>query len=142
MEPDLIDAALTAPGAILLTEGFGRQRMNGATFAFLEEMRGRQATLDAVLPAPLEPRRPELIVNVPLAAGQRPPAPNPNQPLRAGDQVRVASGDSAGSTGRVISLPKSPVLLDNGLRVLAVQVELVTGEKLTVPLANIDVLGS
>ena len=62
--------------AILLTEGFGSQRMSNIVAQFLETMEGRQATVDAVLPAPLETRRPEVIINVPLEPGERPPAPN------------------------------------------------------------------
>ncbi len=137
MDVSLIDDAMKAPGAVLLTEGFGNMRMSASHITFLEDMRGRQGTLDAVLPAPLEPRLPEVVINVPLTGTNRPPAPNTTQPLRRGDPVRLGSG----AVGRVVDLPKTPVLLDNGLRVMCVQVELVAGEKVIVPLANIDYLG-
>ncbi|MBE2268762.1 MAG: hypothetical protein IAE80_11070 [Anaerolinea sp.] len=137
MSVDLIEDAMRAPGAILLTEGFGDRRMSASYTAFLEDMKGRQGTLDAVLPAPLQPRLPEVVINVPLNPGERPPAPNLTHPLRRGDSVRLMSG----AVGRVIDLPKTPVVLDNGLRTMGAQVELATGEKVTVPLANIDYLG-
>lgn len=137
MEPRLIPEAMNAPGAILLTEGFGSQRMSTAHTAFLDDMRGKQATLDAVLPAPLEPRLPEVVINVPLTGATRPPAPNTMHPLRRGDPVRLLSG----ATGKVSDLPKTPILLENGLRMMCAQVELGGGEKVTVPLANIDYLG-
>jgi hypothetical protein len=140
MEPDLIDLAMESIAAIMLVEGFGTQRMSAVVSQFLDAMEGRQATLDAVLPASLETRRPEVIINVPLEPGERPPAPNLNTSLRVGREVRVVRSGS--TVGSIIGLPKEPVLLDNGLRVPCAQVEMVTGEKLYVPLANIEVSGS
>ncbi|MEP7290752.1 MAG: hypothetical protein ABI835_03165 [Chloroflexota bacterium] len=140
MEPDLIDLALLSNAAVMLTEGFGSMRMGTTVAQFLEMMDGRQATLDAVLPGALETRRPEVIVNVPLEPGERPPPPNLNSSLRMGREVRLAR--SGGTVGLIIGLPKEPVSLDNGLRVPCAQVELVTGEKIYVPLANIEGSGS
>jgi hypothetical protein len=140
MEPDLIDVALEVRAAVLLTEGFGSQRMSSLMAQFLEMMDGRQATVDAVLPTALETRRPEVMINVPLDPGERPPPPNLNASLRVGREVRLAR--SGVTVGTVIGLPKEPVLLDNGLRVPCAQVELVTGEKIHIPLANIEVSGS
>ncbi len=140
MEPELISIALEATPAVLLTEGFGSQRMSSLTAQFLEMMEGRQATLDAVLPSAVETRRPEVIVNIPLEPGERPPPPNVNSSLKLGREVRLAR--SGGSIGVVIGLPKDPISLENGLRVPCAQIELVTGEKLYVPLANIEVSGS
>ena len=142
MEPDLIETALKCRAAILLTEGFGSQKMSNTVSTFLDEVEGRQGTLDAVLPAPLETRRPEIILNVPIEPGDRPSAPNVNAILQIGREVRLTRGDSAGMIGRIISLPKDPVSLDNGLHVPGAEVELVTGGKVTVPLANIESSGA
>lgn len=142
MEPDMIGEAMDSISAILLTEGFGSQRMSNTVSQFLEEMVGRQATVDAVLPAALETRHPEVIINVPLQPGERPPPPQLGTVLQVGREVRLTSGESAGMIGQILSLPKEPVLLDNGLYVPCAQVELVTGEKVHVPLANIEVSGS
>lgn len=140
METSMIKEAISARGGILLTDGFGAQRMNTPTYQFFDEMDGRQATVDAVLPGPLELRRPEVIVNVPLHPQERPSAPLTNVSLQQGMQVRVIHGGAV-TFGEAIGLPKAPVLLDNGLRVQCAQVELVTGERLMVPLANIEVPG-
>ena len=140
MEPDLISIAVNSSTAVLLTEGFGAQRMSSVTAQFLDMLEGRQATVDAVLPETMETRRPEVLINVPLEPGERPPAPNLNTALRVGKEVRLSR--SGATIGLVIGLPKEPVSLDNGLRVPCAQVELVTGEKIFVPLANIEVSGS
>jgi hypothetical protein len=142
MEADMIGAALSAPYAILLTEGFGSMRMSSAHFRFLDELDGLQATMDAVLPAPLEARCPELIIKVQLPnIGYRPPYPNLDRPLSVGMTVRLSREEMAGFVGEVIDLPKNPVLLDNGLRVRCAHVQLNTGEKRFVPLENLEVSG-
>jgi hypothetical protein len=141
LEPDLIDIALKARAAVLLTEGFGSQRMSNVIAQYLDNMEGRQATVDAWLPEPLETRRPEVIINVPIEPGERPSPPNASLRLQNGREVRLTRGASSGMVGHVIGLPKEPVSLDNGLRVPCALVELVTGEKLNVPLANIEVSG-
>ena len=140
-EPDLIDTALKSHSAILLTESFGSARMSNVMAQFLDNMEGRQATVDAALPAPLETRRPEVIINVPIEPGERPSPPNLSASLRNGREVRLTRGNNSGMMGHVIGLPKELVSLDNGLRVACAQVELVTGEKINVPLANIEVSG-
>lgn len=137
MEASLVDDVLKLQRPVLLTEGFGSMRMNTTTINFLIDMQGKQVTLDAVLPEPLEPRLPEVVINVPLTGNNRPAPPNTTQPLRRGDNVRLRSG----VTGKVSDLPKTPILLDNGLRMMCAHVELAGGEKVTVPLANIDYLG-
>jgi hypothetical protein len=140
MEVDLLDMAMEASTALLLTEGFGSQRMSNANSAFLESFDGRQATMDALLPEPMEVRRPEVIINVPLT-DERPPAPNVNLALQPGLTVRLTRSGSQGVTGTVVDLPKTPILLENGLQVFCAQVEINTGEKLMVPLANLEVTG-
>ncbi len=144
VEPLILDLALEAPCAILLTEGFGTMRMSNTSYRFLDELNGKQATLDAVQPSPLEVRRPEVIINVPLPnVGYRAPMPNVYDPLRIGVSVRLARGDHAGFVGEIVDLPNTPVLLDNGLRVRCAQVQLITtGERLTVPLENLEISGA
>jgi hypothetical protein len=141
MEPDVLELAMQSDAAILLTEGFGSQRMSNAIAQFAEAVDGRQATVDAVLPSALETREPEVLISVPLNPGERPPLPNQMTPLKLDREVRIVGGASAGMVGHIIGLPKEPVLLDNGLRVPCAEVELVTGERLDVPLANIEVSG-
>ncbi|MCK6577837.1 MAG: hypothetical protein L6Q98_07000 [Anaerolineae bacterium] len=140
--PSLRRAAEASPVAILLVEGFGTMRMSVPVMQFLETVAGRTASLDAATPGALESRRPELIVSVPFDPNDRPVLPNINLTLRPGAQVRLARGDSAGSMGVIVNLPKTPILMDNGLRVPCAQVELATGEKITAPLANLEVTGA
>jgi hypothetical protein len=140
MEADLIERVLHLPHPVMLTEGFGSLRMNPGASNLLTASDGRQATLDAVLPGRWESRRPQVIVN-PSGRGSRAIRPRIDMVLEEGTEVLLARPPHAGAVGKVVNLPKSPQLLENGLRVMCAEVELVTGETVTVPLTNIEVFG-
>ncbi len=141
MDTNLIELAMQAEGVILLTEGFGNMSMNPTTFNILEEFDGQQVTVDGHRPNRWETRYPEVLINVQGRDGQRPTRPNVMLSLRAGMSVRLTREPFLGQTGSIINLPKKPVLLDNGLRVPCAEVQLVAGETLFVPLANLEILG-
>jgi hypothetical protein len=141
IEADLIERAMAVKGAILITEGFGSIRMSAAVYNVFSGFNGRQVTVDATMPGRWESRRPEAIINPSGRAGARPPRPNPNIALAPGMTVRLTRAPNAGQVGKVVSLPKTPTLLENGLHVLCAQVELSGGERVSVPLANIEVFG-
>lgn len=143
MDASLIDQARETPAAIVLTQGFGStSRMSQYIISFLEGLAGRQATIDAVLPDRFDPRRPEVIINVGAPRGERPTVPSPHLLLTLGMNVRITRGDYAGVVGRVGDLPKTPHLLDNGLRVFCARVDMPTGNSAYIPLANLEIFGS
>jgi hypothetical protein len=141
MEASLIDPVLALGGAVMLTEGFGPVKMSASVSSMLTGFNGRQAALDAFLPDRWTARRPEVIINPSARAASRPPRPNVNVVLNSGTTVRLTRPPNQGQVGKIINLPKTPYLLENGLRALCAQVELITGEKVTVPLANLEVFG-
>jgi len=141
IEADLIDSVLAVKGAVMLTEGFGSLRMSGLVYNMLNNFNGRQATLEAVQPNRWQTKRPEVIVNPSGRGASRAVPPKVNQPLTVGTSVRLTRVPHLGDVGTVVNLPKTPILLENGLQVLCAEVESVTGEKITVPLANLEVFG-
>jgi hypothetical protein len=142
MDPALVEQADSLSAAIILIEGFGDQRMSGHVYGLLEQFVERQATLDARLPQRWEDvHRPEVFINLPSRSGDRPPIASVGQSMRVGQTVRLTREPHPGSVGEVTDLPKTPQLLDNGLRVPCARVLLVTGESILIPLANLEVLG-
>jgi len=61
--------------------------------------------------------------------------------LAAGQQVRVTRAPHAGSTGLLLNLQPGLSVMPSGLRVPAAEIRLETGEQITVPLANLEVIG-
>lgn len=141
MDATLVDAALDLRGAVVLIEGFGDMRMSAAVYNLLESFAGHQVTVDAYQPTRWESRSPEIIINLPANAEERPARPSGLLALRTGMNVRVTREPHQGATGRVVKIPKNPTRLPNGLRIPCAQVELVIGETVFVPLANLEVLG-
>lgn len=141
MDIRLIPDVQNLTAAVMLTDMFGTARMNAFVYNFLEGLNGKQATIDATQPSRFESRRPEVIVNVPARSGSRPPMPDPDMTLAQGMTVRLTHGHTVGQVGQVIHLPKTPYLLDNGLRVPCAEVQLSTGDSVFVPLANLEVFG-
>lgn len=141
MDSSLIETALEARQAVILMNGFGDVRMGITMFNALSEFEGRQVTIDARMNNRWEVRAPEIVINLPAQQGEVPSRPNVMLSLRSGMNVRVTREPHPGMIGRIIDLPKTPMMIDNGLRVACAQVELVAGETVFVPLANLEVLG-
>ncbi|MCB9453675.1 MAG: hypothetical protein H6672_19775 [Anaerolineaceae bacterium] len=142
MDAALIPQAKEHPSAIMLTEGFGDIPMSAIVFNMLSKFASRQATLDAYTPNRWETRRPEAFVNSSARAGEKASEPQISLTLKAGMSVRLTRPPYAGRVATVLNLPKTPTLLDNGLRVLCAQVELSSGERAMIPLANLESLGA
>jgi hypothetical protein len=142
MDYALHDRALRVDGAIFLLDGFGTAQMSRSTANFFNEFEGQQITLDAHRPTTRENRRPEIVVNIPSnRVNESVLRANILLTLRPGMQVRIMSEPYFGQTGRVVDLPKNPVIMDNGLRIFSAQLELGGGEKVFVPLANLEFTG-
>lgn len=130
---------LTFP--VILTEGFGQRRPTALIYHLLQSNIGRQATFDAVAPDPWSADRPEIVIQLP-SGGVLPPTPTFDLPLEAGAQVRVTRAPWDGMLGEIVELPQAPQVVENGLRLPCARVRLPDNRTVTVPLANLELLGS
>lgn len=139
MNADLIERVVASERVIMLTEGFGQIRMSEGVQSVLQEFGGYQAVLDAVMPRRFIANQPEVVINRPT--DEEPPEPNFRLALRKGMRVRITRAPHAGEVGRVVAIPDQPVLLDNGIRAPCASVELVMGDPVYIPLANLELAG-
>ncbi len=130
---------LTFP--VIVTEGFGQRRSTALIYHLLQSNIGRQATFDAVIPDPWSADRPEIVIPLP-SGGILPPTPAFDLPLETGAQVRITRAPWDGLLGEIVELPQAPQLVDNGLRLPCAQVRLPDNRTVTVPLANLELLGT
>ncbi|MEM6284967.1 MAG: hypothetical protein AAF787_22440, partial [Chloroflexota bacterium] len=139
----LIDAALQTERAIMLTEGFGDTRLSLSTLNFitetLEANRNIRGTLDAVTPDPLEVRRPELVMNLAVREGSEPPPPRTYDRLRSNMMVKVTVPPYTGQVGTILELPATPIRIDGGIRTYVANVQLTSGDRVDVPIANLEI---
>jgi hypothetical protein len=140
MRADLREAALRQTIPLILTEGFGEQKMSEIVYNLLRDNLGRPALISAIEPERWSSSRPEIIIPLP-SGGTLPPAPEMDQPLAEGALVRMTRAPLAGMTGRVWRIADAPRTVENGLRLPGAEVQLSSERTVFVPLANLELVG-
>ena len=112
--------------------------MNSAAYKLLTTNERREVSLNAEPWDPYLGSRPEVVISLPTTGAI-------TQPVEASyfvpeQQVRVISAPYRGKIGTIVNLDPGPYLFPNGIRALAAQVNLETGEDAVIPLANLEVL--
>lgn len=132
---DLIDQALQSEIPIVLMEGFGRIPLNQAAWSLLKSNEKRDIVVNGTL-NPERNEKPELFIPLP-AQGE---AAQEYAELVRGALVHVTVPPYAGQAATFVTERPGLTRLTNGLRVAAGDIQLETGQIVTVPLANLDVL--
>jgi hypothetical protein len=137
--PSLLPAARDARYPIVLTDGFGSLPMNSAAYRLLSTNSKREVTLNAEPFDRYSGARPEVII--PLPAETAPAPPRDVEALAPGQSVWVRRQPAAGLIGTILSLRPGLDTFASGLRAAAAEVGLENGEKLLIPLVNLEVVG-
>jgi hypothetical protein len=135
MTADLAPLARSLPYPIFVLEGFGKIPMNETAYTLLTTNEKREVSINTVYD-PAAGERPEVII--PLdAVGHTSPE---TIEFAAGQKVRVQGWPYTGRVGTINLVLNGLTALPNGLRVPAADVQLDPETKITVPLANLEVL--
>ncbi len=139
MLPSLIPQALQAPYPIILVDGFGKKPLNSVAYRLLSTNAKREVTVNAEAYDITRGIRPA--VYIPLPVAEEPPPPHPMDTLAPGQQVRLTRAPYAGAIASLVNLMPGLSALPSGLRLPAAEVRLESGEQVTVPIANLEVIG-
>ena len=127
---------------LIMTEGFGRIAMAGATYDLLASRAGRRAAANGTTQIRAGVLRPEIII--PSAAGAEPAAATPPRAatdgLSIGRSVRLIREPGFGRLGTVCGLPAGVHAVACEAKVRVVEVEFPDGRRTTVPRANVEVI--
>jgi hypothetical protein len=139
MSPTLISLALQMRYPILVIDGFGHRPMNSAAFKLLSTSIKREVTLNTEGFNRFTGTRPEVIIPLPIS--QEPIMPRDMEIFAVGQQVCLRRAPHLGEVGSITALREELTVFPSGLRAPAAQVKLESGEEVTIPLANLEVLG-
>jgi hypothetical protein len=135
MASDLIREAEAMNYPIIVLEGFGKIPLNQAAFQLLSTSDQRDASVNAAFHR-MTGERPELIIPLP-ALGQ---AAQETDYFTAGQTVRIQGAPYAGRFATILQARTGLFTLPSGLKAAAADVQLDDGTKVTVPLANLEVI--
>jgi hypothetical protein len=124
---------------IVVTEGFGSVPMSPRTFELLAAYDGQEVAIDGTTRLRGGLARPEIII--PLARTTAVKWLEESGPkMEVGTQVRLLSPAYLGQVGQVAGLPVGPRAAQSGVVAPVADVTLTSGQKLRVPLVDIEVL--
>jgi hypothetical protein len=135
LSAELIPLANSLPYPILVIEGFGKIPYNQKAFDLLSTSEMRDVSINGASDPQLG-ERPELIIPLP-AAGQVAPEIDFFTP---GQIVRIQGAPYTGKTGSVVQIRPGYFSLPNGLKALTADVQIDRDIRVTVPLANLEVI--
>ncbi len=127
------------PTTLIVTEGFGPMRMADKTFEILKSLDGYEASVTGATQIRAGVMRPEIIVS-----GYRSTRPADKeeavQGLVPGTPIRLIREPYFGQLGTVTELPPELTVIETEARVRILKARLASGETVTVPRANVEII--
>lgn len=117
---------------VVIVEGFGRIPMAQETFELLASLEGREASVRG------ESGNAEVIV--PRVQSTEVATPSDRVLLEAGSTVRIVRDPYMSQIGTVVAVPSRARIIETGLLVRGVEVELANGQQVFVPRTNVELV--
>ncbi|MCX7643264.1 MAG: hypothetical protein N2116_05615 [Armatimonadetes bacterium] len=132
------------PFTLIVTEGFGEIAMARRTFELLASQEGKEASVNGATQIRAGVIRPEIVVPKDKALTMEDlQVPEEDKflagELTLGTPIRLIRTPYFGALGRVTSLPPEPREIETETKTRVLEAELVTGEKVIVPRANVEI---
>lgn len=124
---------------LVITEGFGELAMADRTFELLKSVEGKTASINGATQIRAGVIRPEIIVPLPLT-GEAHVANMGGGELVVGTPIRVIREPYFGALGTVTGLPPTLEVLESGTEVRVLNARLASGDEVTVPRANVEII--
>ncbi len=138
IHPDLLSLARRMPFPVMTTDGLGRRPMNSAAFKLLTTNAERTVMVFAQEFHRLRGARPKAVIDVPGMSGLA--MLDAIRELAPGDTVLLTMEPYPGAVGIIHRILPRRQKLPNGVRAYVAQVNLENGERVSVPLMNLELL--
>ncbi|MCL6580066.1 MAG: hypothetical protein K6U08_00390 [Firmicutes bacterium] len=126
---------------LIVTEGFGPMRMADKTYGLLKSLDGLEASVTGATQIRAGVMRPEIIVSGYQPAKVQTSA-DTSEGLVPGTPVRLIREPYFGRLATVVELPPDLVVIETEAKVRILKARLESGEVVTVPRANVEILES
>lgn len=136
INPDLLGQVDNLDFPIMLIEGFGKQPMNPAAFAIFHEFEKREAAVHACSWNKMTGERPEVLIPFQNQALE----PAEVDEFAPGQQVHIKLPPINGEVGTILERNQGLTELSNGLRTPTALLRMQNGERMIVPLANLELI--
>lgn len=129
--------------SLIIMEGFGQIAMAHKTFTLLQSLAGHETSVNGATQIRAGVLRPEIVIPLPERAGSTETATKVGGGvLEVGSQVRLIRDPYFGLLGTVAELVTEPQRLESGSKARVLRVHCESGEHVTVPRANVELVGS
>jgi hypothetical protein len=108
-------------------------------FKLFSNNNGEPATINAQTVDAVTGDRPEVII--PIRDSGRPPQAVEMQTFRIGQTVRIVTGEDKGRLGEITNILPASTMYPSGLRAPGARVSIENGPNVSLPLANLELLG-
>jgi len=125
---------------LIITEGFGDIAMAERTFNLLKSFEGSEASLTGATQIRAGVIRPSISIPVDSKALEEEESTHVTGILEIGYPVRIIRDPYFGWIGKVHRLPSEPQVLDSGSKARVLEVILDSGETITIPRANAELI--
>lgn len=125
---------------VILMEGFGTLAMREQAFAALKKLEGREASINGATQIRAGAIRPEIVVPVAEVGSLNGVRTEIDEDLAVGQRVRVVNDPYFGQLGQIAALPRESRPIETGAVVPVAEVALASGETVTVPRKNVEIL--
>jgi hypothetical protein len=123
---------------VVVTEGFGSISMSKRIFELLQSFEGKMVSIDGTTQIRAGAVRPEIIV--PLDSNTEVMSIPQPKSLEVGAHVRIIRYPFFGVEGVIEELPVKPEKLSSGSYARVLKIKLASGESITVPRVNIELM--
>jgi hypothetical protein len=138
MPASLVPLAERMRFPILVLEGFGRRPMNSAAFNLLTTNQNREVSINAEPYDPFKGTRPEMLIPLPGSSSVNPPVASAD--FSPGQQVRIVQSNNAAKVATLESISTKPLVFPSGLKAIGAEVVMEDGDRVMIPLENLEVL--
>ena len=127
---------------LIVTEGFGQIAMAKQTFQLLQSVAGKVASVNGATQIRAGVLRPEIVIPLEdVEAVDETAQKVGGGVLEIGSHVRLIRDPYFGVLGKVSDLPTEPQVLESGSKARILKVNCESGEEVTVPRANVELVG-